>query len=119
MSETPTGAGHPRLVIASDGHASADSPAATGEVAEFELTGAVTTIGGDDSQDIQLPGLSAEHAQVTYDADSNEYVFRATAGGEVDSTPVEAASLHNGDRITVGSHILVFQRDEAADHALG
>jgi hypothetical protein len=102
--------------MTSDGRASADSPAATGEVAEFALAGPVTTIGGDDSQDIQLPGLTAEHAQVTYDADSDEYVFRAIAGGAVDAAPVETASLHNGDRVTVGAHTLVFQRDEHADH---
>jgi pSer/pThr/pTyr-binding forkhead associated (FHA) protein len=113
-----TKAGNPRLLLTVGGHAPAGSPAAEGRVPEFQLTQTTTTIGSDESQDIQLPDIDAEHAVVRYDADTDEYFFevQGTSQGALDAAPVESAGIHHGDRISVGQHTLVFQRDEPASH---
>ena len=57
-------AGHPRLVVATDGHAAAGSSEAAGVQREFVLDRDLITIGSADDQDVQVPGLEPERAPV-------------------------------------------------------
>jgi hypothetical protein len=110
--------GRPRLVIApAGGHATAGSAAAAGEETEFFL-GARTTIGGASENDVVLAGLAAEHAVIEWLADGDEFVFRpvvADGTATVDGATT-VTGLHHGDRLQLADWVLVFQRDEDADH---
>lgn len=88
VNDVPGRSGHPRLVVASGGHAAVGSPKAA---------------------DIQ---------QVfTLDADEWVYSdVPPSSASQVDGVLVQAAGLHHGDRLELGGVTLVFQRDEDADH---
>jgi hypothetical protein len=117
--EVPVRGGHPRLVIATGGHAPAGSPEATGIQRAFTLDGDVVTIGSADTQDVQLAGLEPEHGVVRREVDADEWVYsdvHPAAATRVDGALTDAAGLHHGDRLEMGAVTLVFQRDEDADH---
>jgi hypothetical protein len=117
--DAPTPAGHARLVVATDGHVLAGSPAAAGVQEAFALDADRVSIGSADTQDIRLAGLEPEHGVIQRDGDADEWVYRdlhANTASRVDGAVVAAAGLHHGDRLQLGDVTLVFQRDEDADH---
>jgi hypothetical protein len=112
-------AGHPRLVVATDGHAMAGSAEASGVQREFVLDKDVTTIGSADGQDVQVAGIEPQHGEIRRDAAENDYVYRQVSErgvSRVDGSGIRTSSLHHGDRLELGPVTLVFQRDEFADH---
>jgi hypothetical protein len=115
----PVRGGHPRLVIATGGHAPIGSPEAAGIQRAFTLDGDVVTIGSADTQDVQLDGLEPEHGVMRRGTDADEWVYsdvRPSTGSRVDGVLSEGTGLHHGDRLELGAVTLVFQRDEDADH---
>jgi Inner membrane component of T3SS, cytoplasmic domain len=112
-------AGHPRLVVATEGHVLAGTPEAAGIQQSFALRTDRVTIGSADTQDIRLAGLEPEHGVIQRDGGADEWVYsdvRAETASRVDGVIVEASGLHHGDRLELGDVTLVFQRDETADH---
>jgi hypothetical protein len=112
-------AGHPRLVVATDGHAVAGSTEATGVQREFLLDKDLVTIGSADTSDVRIPGLEPVHGEIRRDISENDYVYSHLADGgfsRVDGSRVRSSSLHHGDRLELGAVTFVFQRDEFADH---
>jgi hypothetical protein len=112
-------AGHPRLVVATDGHAMAGSAEASGVQREFVLDKDVITIGSADGQDVQVAGLEPMHGEIRRDAVENDYIYRQVTDrgvSRVDGSGIRTSSLHHGDRLELGGVTLVFQRDEIADH---
>jgi hypothetical protein len=117
--DVPVRGGHPRLVIATGGHAPVGSPDAAGIQRAFTLDGDVVTIGSADTQDVQFAGLEPEHGVIRREADEDEWVYsdvHPSAASRVNGVLTDAAGLHHGDRLELGAVTLVFQRDEAADH---
>jgi hypothetical protein len=115
----PPGAGQPRLVKATDGHAVVGSPEASGIEQSFRLDREVTRLGGADDQDIVVPGVDPEHGEIRREPELDEYVYHQTSPSgtsQVNGAIVDAAALHHGDRLTLGEWTLVFQRDEFAEH---
>lgn len=105
------GAGHPRLLITSDG-------------ARFhhEIVHDVTRIGSAPDSDLQLAGTDAHHATINHD-ERDEYVLTLHGEGEMnarsdpaDDTSDRTETLRTGARFTAGPWSLVFVRDEFADH---
>jgi hypothetical protein len=119
QADRADGAGHPRLVVATDGHAMAGSAEASGVQQEFVLDKDVITIGSADGQDVQAAGLEPQHGEIRRDAADNDYVYThlsADGFSRVDGSRISAYRLHHGDRLELGPVTLVFQRDEFADH---
>jgi hypothetical protein len=117
--EVPALGGHPRLVIATGGHAPIGSPEAAGIQRAFTLDGDAVTIGSADTQDVQLTGLEPEHGVIRREADADEWVYsdvHPSTASRVDGALTDGAGLHHGDRLELGAVTLVFQRDEEADH---
>jgi hypothetical protein len=111
VTHDPARGGHPRLVLAQhDGRWTA-SPQPT-----FALRG-LTTLGSDPRCDVVLAGLDPVHAVVRHD-DADEFVARAARPGgcRVNGEPVRERILRTGCRLEVGDWVLVFARDEHADH---
>jgi hypothetical protein len=76
----------------------------------------VVGIGSAESSAIRLPGLAAQHAEISHDAD-DEYVLSAQATDvRVNGERILHARLRTGCRIQIGEHVLVFSREEHADH---
>jgi hypothetical protein len=112
-------AGHPRLVVATDGHVMAGSSEAAGVQREFVLDKDLVTIGSSDDQDVQVPGLEPAHGEIRRDATDNDYIYSQVSDSgfsRVDGSRVRSSRLHHGDRLELGAVTLVFQRDEFADH---
>jgi hypothetical protein len=95
----------------------AGAPASLGEEKAFAL-GAHTIIGGAGSCDIVLDGVADELAIVEWVPDGDEFVFRPlrTDGTAMVDGQVQTTGLHHGDRVELDHWVLVFQRDESADH---
>jgi hypothetical protein len=113
------GAGHPRLVRASLGHAAIGSPEADGIECSYPLSVDVTSLGSAPDADIVLSGIDAVHAEVRHEAGGDEFVYHhlsRTAESRVNGVVVNDAGLHHGDRVSIGEWTLIFQRDEFADH---
>ena len=105
------GTGSPRLVLEkADLWAGERQPL-------FWLTGVETWIGSDPSCDVVLPGLAPRHVVVEHD-DADEYVVRSCGPeARVHGVVVRGRQvLRTGARLDVGSHSLVFSREEHADH---
>lgn len=111
------GAGHPRLVPIMGGYAEAASVlGCTDQGYPLGLDTAV--LGGAHHQDVYLEGLPPAYGAIMH-LPGDEYVYVQLDPGfpaRVNGAPVRTAALHNGDRLQLGSHHLVFQRDEFADH---
>ena len=74
-------------------------------------------IGSDPVCDVVLPGLAPHHATVLH-TDEDEYVL-TNLGPESrvhGAACTGSALLRTGSRIELGDHILVFAREEYADH---
>ncbi|MDX6213464.1 MAG: hypothetical protein QOF82_2551 [Frankiales bacterium] len=107
--------GNPRLVVSSDGTAHAGSPEANGFQRATPLVKPATIIGRGQDADLRLsdPGVSRHHAQVEL-RDGGAWVedLGSTNGTTLDGSPVSAPTLMNsGQRIALGSTVLVFLRD--------
>jgi hypothetical protein len=107
--------GNPRLVISSDGTAHAGTPAANGVERAVPLSKPVTVIGRGHDADLRLsdPGVSRHHAQVEL-REGEVFVedLGSTNGTTLDGMPVTAPrSMSSGQRITIGSTVLIFLRD--------
>lgn len=87
----------------------------------FELTEHDITIGSDQKSALVLPGADPLHARIIHD-ERDEYVLTMFGTGEMSS--VQDASdegprstvLRTGTRFTIGEWLLVFGREEFADH---
>jgi hypothetical protein len=118
-TEVPPGAGHPRLVRATHGHAAVGSPEAEGIDHSYPLSVDVTSLGSTPSCDIVLAGIDGRHGEVRREETGDEFVYHHLSGqGEsrVNGVVVSYAALHHGDRLSVGEWTLIYQRDEFADH---
>lgn len=75
-----------------------------------------TWIGSDPSCEVRLRGLAPRHAKVVHD-ESDEYVLVGVDGPvRVHGAPVDQQRLRTGARVELGGHVLVFRREEYADH---
>jgi hypothetical protein len=107
--------GNPRLVVSTDGKALAGTPAANGIERATALTSPITLIGRGQDTDLRLsdPGVSRHHARVTL-RDDAAWVedLGSTNGTTVDGVPVTSpTSIGSGQRLTIGSTVLIFLRD--------
>ena len=105
--------GYPRLVMAPPaGHF-------PGQTWPAYLLGDVTTFGSDPGADVVLAGLRDRHAEVRR-TEADEFVVRLlspTAPVRVNGAVVlEEALLRSGTKLTLGPHLLVYAREEYADH---
>jgi hypothetical protein len=107
--------GNPRLVVSSDGTAHAGTPEANGFQRATPLVKPATIIGRGHDADLRLsdPGVSRHHAQVELrDGDAWVEDLGSTNGTTLDGSPISAPTLMtSGQRITLGSTVLVFLRD--------
>lgn len=105
----PKRGGYPRLTVARD-KVWADERLPTFRLRE------VTTIGSAPECDIRLAGLEPRHAVIEHD-ERDEYVVSAVAGAtRVHGVLILRQILRTGTRLEMGSHSLVFSREEYADH---
>ena len=96
--------GRPRLVV--------EAPGAP--PAEHELGGPTTVVGRGGEADVTLPdpGVSRRHAELRVQADGVwVHDLGSTNGLRVNGRSTAAAPLADGDRLEVGSSVLVFRRD--------
>src|SRR3954453_22348320 len=109
----PDRGGHPRLILTLGAYPSkGDRPT------EFPLRDYVTTIGSGADCDICLAGLEPLHAEIRHD-DDDEFVLTrigGTAELRVNGASVQGALLRTGSRIDLGGRLLIFFREEYADH---
>ena len=107
--------GRPRLVVSTGGKASEGSPEARGEEQAFFLTHAVTVIGRGVDADLRLndPGVSRRHAEVRVEGEAVVLVDTGSTNGvRVNDVPTSRRQLSAGDRVELGSTVLIFQREE-------
>lgn len=105
----PLRGGSPRLVLAKE-------DVWAGERQPIFRLQERTTIGSDPDADICLPGLAAQHAVIEHD-ERDEYVVTAVGGAtRVHGAFIDRQLLRTGTRLEVGTHRLVFFREEYADH---
>jgi FHA domain len=110
----PQDGGPPRLVMALGGLAPEGA-----EPQEFSLRPGVTVVGSAPDADLQPPGLDGHHAEIRHQQDHDEYVWvdlGTARGSRVDGQPMSEQGLHTDDRIEVGDRMLVYYREESADH---
>lgn len=106
----PAMGGGPRLVEAYDFSWGNERPPVHWLAAEF-------TIGSSPECDLVLSGLAPHHASVRHRTEDDEYVVVAADGvTRVHGAPVDQQVLRTGARLEVGSHTLVYYREEFADH---
>lgn len=106
------GAGHPRLLISRGD-----------ERFVHEITTEVVRVGSAPGNELTLLDCDPVHATIRHDA-RDEYVLTLHGAGEMNANPLSAAT-HPGDRsetlrtgahFTAGGWMLVFAREEFADH---
>jgi hypothetical protein len=107
--------GNPRLVLSSDGKAREGTAAANGFQRAVPLLAPVTVIGRGQDADLRLsdPGVSRHHAQVEL-REGEVWLedLGSTNGTTLDGAAVTSpTALVSGQRITIGSSVLVFLRD--------
>ncbi|MGC1209180.1 MAG: FHA domain-containing protein [Ornithinimicrobium sp.] len=110
----PEGGGRPRLVFAMGSAATANDPRRI-----FHLLRTGTSIGSDDSCDLQLAGIDGVQALVRRDA-NDEYLIVA-AGTSIPTkvngvTVTHEQVLRTGSRVQVGPWTMTYTREEFADH---
>lgn len=105
----PARGGRPRLVLV-------DRLDARGRQTVF--LGEHTTIGAAEECDLRLPGLAEVQVEVRHDeADEFVLVHRGeTLPSRVNGQPVREQVLRTGSRVDLGDWVLVFAREEYADH---
>ena len=105
--------GYPRLVMAPP---EAHFP---GQTWPAFLLGDVTTFGSDPGADIVLEGLRPWHAEVRRN-EEDEFMVRPlspTAPVRLNGAPLlEEGLLRSGTKLSLGRHLLVYAREEYADH---
>ncbi|MEO9323047.1 FHA domain-containing protein [Nocardioides sp. C4-1] len=107
----PARGGSPRLTLAKDHLWPGERPPV------YWLVRSETVIGSDPACDIVLPGLAARHAVVRHDDDDEFSVEQWTEPTRLHGAVVEGRPrLRTGARLEVGEHVLVFSREEFADH---
>jgi hypothetical protein len=107
----PDRGGDPRLVMAFSPHPGPDERPPV-----YRLRRDVTTIGSAPDSDIRLAGLAGRHAEIHHD-EADEFVLVALEGeATVHGAPVHRALLRNASRVQLGDAVLVFAREEYADH---
>jgi len=114
---SPVGAlpGHPRLVLSTGGKAAGDSPEARGEEQVFFLTHAVTVIGRGVDADLRLndPGVSRRHAELRLEGEAIVLVDTGSTNGvRVNDVPTTRRQLSPGDRVEMGSTVLIYQHGQ-------
>jgi hypothetical protein len=91
----------------------------TGLTVQPNGPGDVTVFGSDPSADVLLEGLRGRHAEVRRTAE-DEFVVRLlspTAPVRVNGAVlVDEALLRSGTKLALGPHLLVYAREEYADH---
>ncbi|MGN6780582.1 MAG: hypothetical protein ACTHJH_03685 [Marmoricola sp.] len=105
----PARGGRPRLVLV-------DRLDARGQRMLHLRDGA--TIGASAACDLQLPGLADVQVQIRHD-DADELVLVHRGGGlpsRVNGEPVRERILRTGSRVDLADWVLVFTREEYADH---
>lgn len=109
------GAGRPRLIIAANNPAIGLAPDSPDRV--HELRPDVTTIGSDPGCDVVLPYLEPVHVHVVRDEwDEFRVIDDSHGRAAVDGLLARGQSIHTGDRLMVGPWVLLYERDEFADH---
>jgi hypothetical protein len=113
----PSGAlpGRPRLVLSTGGKAPTGSPEARGEEQVFFLTHAVTVIGRGVDADLRLndPGVSRRHCELRLEGEAVVLVDTGSTNGvRVNEVATTRRQLGPGDRIELGSTVLVYQHGE-------
>lgn len=106
------GAGRPRLRVSRGD-----------ERFEYEITGDTVRVGSAESNELTLPDCDPVHATIRHDA-RDEYVLTLHGVGEMNANPLSAATypgdrsetLRTGAHFTAREWVLVFVRDEFADH---
>jgi len=102
-----------RIVITDGGSADPPSAAVGGAEASVALSNPVTVVGRSASADVRLedPGVSRRHAELHLVGDSVRLVDAgSTNGTRVNGEPITARQLRSGDRIQVGTTILLYRR---------
>lgn len=109
--------GCPGLVIATGGSAEAGTAAAAGAEIAWVFRSDVITLGGEDTQDIRVPGAPPRAAEIRWVTEDDEWLFVdvSAAASSVDGARWVTCPLCHGDRIEVGDATFVFQRDEITD----
>jgi hypothetical protein len=111
--------GNPRLVLSSGGRAPAGTVEARGGERAIALTQPVTVIGRGHDVDVRIqdPGISRQHIRVEVVGDE-VYItdLGSTNGTTVDGAALTGpALLASGQRVTIGTTVLVFLRDPTGD----
>lgn len=83
------------------------------------ITVDTVTIGSGAGSTVVVPGADALHATITHD-ERDEYVLTMHGAGEMNASREESDDrtevLRTGARFTIGDWVLVFGREEFADH---
>src|SRR5687768_6433391 len=104
VATTPGGSGSPRLELATG--------AETGRVVQVHKP--VLVIGRGTEADVRLTdtGVSRKHAELRLQDGTVSVVdLGSTNGTTVNGRPIDTARLHDGDRIGLGTSVLVFRQD--------
>src|SRR4051794_7606995 len=105
----------PRAVPSSGGKAATDSPEARVEEQVFFLTHAVTVIGRGVDADLRLndPGVSRRHAELRLEGEAIVLVDTGSTNGvRVNEVATTRRQLAPGDRVEMGSTVLIYQHGE-------
>jgi len=105
----PSRGGSPRLVLVKE-------DVWVGERQPVYWLGEETVIGSDPGCDVVLPGLAPRHAVVRHEEDDEFVVATLEGPTRVHGGLVDRQMLRTGSRVSVGSHRLVYYREEYADH---
>ncbi len=109
----PRQGGNPRLVLTVGNSRLPQS----GNVI-YPLARATTTIGSDESCDVQLSGLAPLHAEIVHDERDELVLLDRSRSGttRVNGFQIESRVLRTGARVELGEWIFAFRRAEYADH---
>ena len=113
----PAGAlpGRPRLILSTGGKAPEGSPESRGEEQVFFLTHAVTVVGRGAEADLRLsdPGVSRRHAELRLEGEAVILVDTGSTNGvRVNDVATTRRQLAPGDRVELGSTVLIYQHGE-------